>query len=205
MKILKILDFILLLTFIILSFLGSHKILLFFLLFNYVYLTVTFNLYYKESKPFLVFRSLCWLYAGASFMNAVDFLANGNVYKFSIGISLLILPILCFVFKKNLKSAIALLLLAAATNTIYLSTVMVTASKAFLYTPAASGVGEVSDLGVARYYFLNISDSFTVEINLDDENSKQMKITESKVSVSEEYYYNCNIGDDINYTVYDGL
>ena len=89
MKIFKTLDLILLFTFIILSFFNSPKVLLLFLIFNYIYLIVSFFVYYKENTKYFVFRSLCWLFVNICFLNTVNFLNLGNIFKFSISISLI--------------------------------------------------------------------------------------------------------------------
>ena len=200
MKIFKTLDLIILFTFIILSFFNSPKVLLLFLIFNYIYLIVSFIVYYKENTRYFVFRSLCWLFVNICFLNTVNFLNLGNIFKFSISISLIFFLMLCFSFKNNLKSTIVVFVAIATMNIFYSSNTMITASKAFAYTPIMSGVGEIVELNIPSRNFFGVDGVFSIEINIDNENLKQ-----TTIMINEEDYYKCNIGDEINYTVYDGL
>lgn len=200
MKILEILDLFLLFIYIFLSFFNSLKTLLLFLIFNYIYLIVSYIVYYKENTKYFAFRSLCWIFVNICFLNTVNFLNLGNIFKFSITISLLIFLMLCFTFKNNLKSTIVFLVVIATMNIFYLSNTMITASKVFTYAPIMSGVGEIIELNIPSRNFFGIDGVFSMEINIDNENLKQITIM-----INEEDYYKCNIGDEINYIIYDGL
>lgn len=203
MRIIKFLDILLIILILVFSLFKLNILMLCGLIISVLFSVYLFARLFTKNKTYLFARNIIVLFCLSHVSQKNPLLNKGDVVMITIAVSaaLFVLFLLTSVRKEFLKSLIVLsflgLAIAASVDNILIST-----SKVFAYNCVNSGIAEITDKYVTNsgniFDFLSVA---SIELKINDKSTEQV----ANINVDYFNHNEYNIGDKVEYTVYNGL
>ena len=203
MRIIKILDFLLVIIILVFNIFNLNLLMLCGLIISVFLSVYLFTKLLTTNKTYLFARNLIFLFCLGRISQNNPLLNKGDIVMITVAVSIILFVLFLLTsVRKGFFKMLVVLLSMTLTIAVSVDNILISTSKVFAYNYTDCGVAQITDKYVTNsgniFDFLNVC---SLELKINDDNM------ERTVDINIEYYERnaYNIGDKVEYTLYDGL